>query len=256
MLNLAKSDLYRMLRSKGMYFFFASIAAVYIICVATKTPVGIAASYSHESLTHGFPLDIKMAGFNNNYYYLLFFPVSVILIADFRENTIKNTLSSVTSKTKYYIFKSLLIQCVSIISFAAGNLFFYILNRSVNGEGFYSEPEEFFTVILLQLPIIVLISSVLTFFAVLFKRQAVFNAVLLIVPSLYSLALELLIRLDLFKSFIREYLSTLNFSFIFQGLAGDSDTSYAVNIILLSTVMSLTFFIGGLKVFNKTEALK
>lgn len=256
MLNLAKSDLYRMLRSKGMYIYFFFIAAVYIICVATKTPVGIATSLSHESLTSGFPLDIRMAGFDNNYYYLLFFPVSVILITDFRENTIKNTLSSVTSKTKYYIFKSLLIQCVSIASFAAGSLFFYILNRAINGEGYYSAPEEFFTVILLHLPVIILISSVLTFFAVLFKRQAVFNAVLLIIPSLYSLALELLTRLNIFRRFITEYLSALNFGFVFQGLAGDRDTGYTLNLMLLSTVMSLTFFICGLKLFNKTEAMK
>lgn len=255
MMNMFRADLYRMLRSKGIYAFAALVIFAAGSAIAFKTMIGLINGYDPTFVTSGLKTDVRNAGMNFNYYYMMLIPTSVLLIADFGEKTIKNTLSSVTTKTKYYVFKWLLLQSVGIVSFLFGNTVYYSFNRLVNGDEYSSEASEFFSVILMQIPAITTIVSVFVFLSFLLRKSAVVNLFALVVPLSYSSLIGLLTLFDSTKEFAQQYMTRLDFSNVFQDIAGRVDTGYIVKIIAVCIILTALFFAAGLRIYNRSEAI-
>ncbi len=253
MLNMAKADLYRIFRSKGMYIFLGLIVLCYAMSIISKTMVGFFNGFDPTGVTEGFKLDMRMLGFSFNYYYLMLIPVSVVLLADFNEKTIKNTLSSVTSKSRYFIFKWLILQCIGILAFLFGNTLFYVFNRIINGVDFSSAASEYFKAVLLQLPTLTAVISVFVFFAFLLRKTALFNVFMLIITEVYSLTIGLLLEFDSTRSIAQEHLMGFDLSYIFQCLAGNSSASYKTRVVIISIVVTAAFFAVGLRTYSRSE---
>ena len=251
-----KADMYRMLRSKGMYAFIAVVVAAAASAIAFKTMIGFINGYDPTYITNGLKTDVRNAGMNFNYYYMLLIPTSVLLIADFGEKTIKNTLSSVTTKTKYYVFKWLLLQSVGIVSFLFGNTVYYSFNRLINGDEYSSEASEFFSVILMQIPAITTIVSVFVFLSFLLRKSAVVNLLALVVPLSYSSLIGLLTLFDSTKEFAQQYMTRLDFSNVFQDIAGRVDMTSIIKAIAACIILTILFFFAGLRIYNRSEAIQ
>ena len=251
-----KADMYRMLRSKGMYAFAGVIVFIVASAIAFKTMIGLINGYDPTSVTNGLKTDVRNAGMNFNYYYMMLIPTSVLLIADFGEKTIKNTLSSVTTKTKYYGFKWLLLQCVGVISFLFGNTVYYSFNSLINGDEYSSEASEFFSVILMQIPAITTIVSVFVFLSFLLRKSAVVNLLALVVPLSYSSLIGLLTLFDSTKEFAQQYMTRLDFSNVFQDIAGRVDMTYIIKAIAACIILTILFFFAGLRIYNRSEAIQ
>lgn len=256
MMNMFKADMYRMLRSKGMYAFAGVIVFIVASAIAFKTMIGLINGYDPTSVTNGLKTDVRNAGMNFNYYYMMLIPTSVLLIADFGEKTIKNTLSSVTTKTKYYGFKWLLLQCVGVISFLFGNTVYYSFNSLINGDEYSSEASEFFSVILMQIPAITTIVSVFVFLSFLLRKSAVVNLLALVVPLSYSSLIGLLTLFDSTKEFAQQYMTRLDFSNVFQDIAGRVDMTYIIKAIAACIILTILFFFAGLRIYNRSEAIQ
>ena len=256
MMNMFKADMYRMLRSKGMYAFIAVVVAAAASAIAFKTMVGFINGYDPTYITNGLKTDVRNAGMNFNYYYMLLIPTSVLLITDFGEKTIKNTLSSVTTKTKYYGFKWLLLQCVGVISFLFGNTVYYSFNRLINGSQYSSEATEYFSIIVMQLPAVTAIISLFVFLSFVIRKSSVFNLFALVVPLAYSSLIGLLTLFDSTKEFAQQYMTRLDFSNVFQDIAGRVDMTYIVKIIAACIILTILFFFAGLRIYNRSEAVQ
>lgn len=256
MMNMFKADMYRMLRSKGMYAFIAVVVAAAASAIAFKTMVGFINGYDPTSVTNGLKTDVRNAGMNFNYYYMLLIPTSVLLIADFGEKTIKNTLSSVTTKTKYYVFKWLLLQSVGIVSFFFGNTVYYSFNRLINGSQYSSEATEYFSIIVMQLPAVTAIISLFVFLSFVIRKSSVFNLIALVVPLSYSSLIGLLTLFDSTKEFAQQYMTRLDFSNVFQDIAGRVDMTYIIKAIAACIILTILFFFAGLRIYNRSEAIQ
>ena len=153
MINMAKADLYRLVRSKGTYICLLVMAVIYAGALIADSIAIISAGYDPSRyFNSSFKTDLRMVGCNANYYFLMLFPVSVLLLSDFSSRTLKNTLSSVTTKTKYYVFKFIAVQCVSICYFLLGNSGYYAARRLMYGSGRSTPAGEYFAVVFWQLP--------------------------------------------------------------------------------------------------------
>ncbi|HAB66076.1 MAG TPA: hypothetical protein DCE23_01785, partial [Firmicutes bacterium] len=149
MLNMIKSDMYRILKGKG---FYAAIILVLMICFTSAISmsggfIGISTStsftpeerelynkldetknikeYREVMKENGsFALDKEVIGQNTNLYYVFIIIVVIVLTSDFSNKTVKNTISSSISRKKYYLSKVILIfaLCTFIILF--NNYFF------------------------------------------------------------------------------------------------------------------------------------
>lgn len=252
---MLRADTYRLLRSRGMYAFYLLIIFTFAIDVLVKAPVGFLTAYDQTAVTAGLKLDLQTIGFNFNYYYLLLIPTSVILLSDFGEGTIKNTLSSVTTKTKYFVFKWIFLQVISLISFTCGNSLYYIFNRIILGKQYSSQPSEFFSVLFMQIPGIMTIMSTFVLLAFFVRRTAVFCVIALIVPSVYSIVLGVLDGFDATRSFAEEYLMRLDFSNSFQDIAGGIDPEFSLRLVIAFIIITIGLFIAGLRMYNRAEAV-
>ena len=256
MMNMFKADMYRMLRSKGMYAFIAVVVAAAASAIAFKTMVGFINGYDPTYITNGLKTDVRNAGMNFNYYYMMLIPTSVLLIADFGEKTIKNTLSSVTTKTKYYVFKWLLLQSVGIVSFLFGNTVYYSFNSLINGSQYSSEATEYFSIIVMQLPAVTAIISLFVFLSFVIRKSSVFNLFALVVPLAYSSLIGLLTLFDSTKEFAQQYMTRLDFSNVFQDIAGRVDMTYIIKAIAACIILTILFFFAGLRIYNRSEAIQ
>ena len=92
MTNMMKADLYRITKSKSFYIFWIVNAILYLINIAAKDFGGI--NFGGPSFV---PEDVKMdigaVAMNFNFYFLSILPVFGIIIAEFSEHTIKNTIT-------------------------------------------------------------------------------------------------------------------------------------------------------------------
>ena len=251
-----RADLYRMLRSKGMYAFAGVIVFIVASAIAFKTMIGLINGYDPTYITNGLKTDVRNAGMNFNYYYMMLIPTSVLLIADFGEKTIKNTLSSVTTKTKYYVFKWLLLQSVGIVSFLFGNTVYYSFNSLINGSQYSSEATEYFSIIVMQLPAVTAIISLFVFLSFVIRKSSVFNLFALVVPLAYSSLIGLLTLFDSTKEFAQQYMTRLDFSNVFQDIAGRVDMTYIIKAIAACIILTILFFFAGLRIYNRSEAIQ
>ena len=277
MINMIKSDLYRIFRGKSIYVAIIIILVLASVSCFSMSPghIGIASAsieqtdYDNDELLEkvyetdsiietrqimkeygAFPLDKALLGANANLYYFFIIVVVVVLVTDLSNSTAKNTLSSAISRKKYYFSK--LITCLGLGTFLAliNNYGSYIMNLIMNGPAFSTGLLEITKLTILQLPIFYGIISLLVCIGFCFKKTGTFNSItipLIMGIQLIVIGISTLLRLD--ATNILNY----EFQYIIGNLVSNPTNAYILKTVGLAIFYIIIFNLIGYRVFKKTE---
>ena len=277
MLNMIKSDFYRILKGKAIYIALFIIIGLSLVSVIGLTPGHIGmTSMSNSTIdindaefmeklseanslkdirdlmksSGGYELDQAVLGTNMNLYYIFIVVVVIVLCTDFSNKSIKNTLSSAISRNKYYWSKAILIFLICTFLVLFNNYFFYFTNLFVNGRNFSSSISDIFKTTIIQLPLIYGIISLLICFAFLFKKTSRFKTIsipFIIIVQLIVLGITNLFRIKADWFYQYEIQNALG------NLANSPTNQYILNCTLLGIFYLILFNIIGYFVFRRTE---
>ena len=275
MINIIKSDLYRIFRGKAIYISVAIIIFMVVISCITMQPghVGIAVNSnldlndtemlskisSAKSLTEfrdvmksygTFALDKQIIGANTNLYYFFIVIVVCALAIDFSNKSIKNTLSSAITRKKYYLSKLILILTLSTALIFINNGLTYILNLIINGNEFASPFIEIIKITAIQLPILYGIISLLVCFAFVFKKTSLFNTVS--IPFIMLVQLIGLGIINIFK-IKADWFYDYEIQYALAKLVDNPTNNYIISIAILGIIYIVLFNIIGYVSFKKSE---
>ena len=277
MLNIIKSDLYRVFRGKAIYIAIAFILILASVSCFAMSPghIGFASSsieetdYDNEELLEkvyetdsimetreimkeygSFPLDKSQLGANANLYYFFIIVVVIVLVTDLSNSTAKNTLSSAISRKKYYFSK--LITCLGLgtVLILINNYGSYVINLIMNGKEFSAGILEITKLTILQLPILYAIISVLVCIGFCFRKTGTFNSItipLIMVVQLVIMGVATLFHLD--GANILNY----EFQYIIGNLVANPSNTYILKTLVLAIFYIIVFNVIGYSVFRKTE---
>lgn len=278
MLNIIKSDLYRIFKSKTTYITLMILAMILTLSVVAMSPghIGLATSNTEtgydisdkelqeklnntNSLTEtrkimleygGFPLDKQIIGTNVNLYYFFIEIIVLILVLDLSNSTVKNTLSSAISRKKYYFSKLItcLLLCTGLVLF--NNIVSYSLNYFINGSKFTSDILEIIKVTLYQLPMMYGIISLLVSLGFLLKKTSIFNTVT--IPLLIGSQLAMIGISSLFR-FNASGIMKFDFQYALANLASSPSTTYILQCAGLGLIYIIVFNLIGYLSFKRTE---
>ena len=277
MLNIIKSDLYRIFRGKSIYVAIIIILILASVSCFAMSPghIGIASSsieqtdYDNEELKEkvyetdsimetreimkeygSFPLDKSQLGANANLYYFFIIVVVIVLVTDLSNSTAKNTLSSAISRKKYYFSK--LITCLGLgtVLILINNYGSYVINLIMNGKEFSAGLLEITKLTILQLPILYAIISMLVCIGFCFRKTGTFNSItipLIMVVQLIIMGVATLFHLD--SANILNY----EFQYIIGNLVANPSNTYILKTLVLAIFYIIVFNVIGYSVFRKTE---
>lgn len=276
MLNIIKSDLYRLFRGKAIYIVSAIIIFLSIISIITLSPghVGLSTGSSNLSLDNAellakistanslkefrdilksvgtFALDKEVVGQNVNLYYAFIVVVVIVITVDFSNKSIKNTLSSAISRRKYYFSKLLLILGICTFFVLLNNYFTYFLNLAVNGKEFASSFMEITKLTIYQIPLIYGIISLLVCFAFSFRKTSTFNTISIPFIMVFQLVVGGIITLFRLKA---DIFYNYEIQYALSNLANSPTNSYIIKCMILGIIYTLVFNFIGYNLFKKAE---
>lgn len=279
MLNIIKSDLYRILRGKAIYICCLVIIAMFSLSAFELAPgnvgmttnnmdeVGVRSQilseeemeefYKTKTLKeereflkkHPYKLDKAILGSNANLYYIFIVIVVIVLSTDFSNSTVKNTISSSISRKKYYMAKLITILLISTVLIFFNTYATYIVNLTMNGKAFCSSLGEITKVTLYQLPLMYGIISMLVCISALTRKTAIFNTIT--IPFIIVFQLLLMSAVSLFK--ISKNIYMWEFQSVLSRLAGSPANDYIIKCIILGIAYIVIFNIIGYKAIKKAE---
>ncbi len=249
MFNMIKSDLYRMTKSKSFYLYWILLVVTYAISVVMKAAGGVQVGMGVDPTLK---LDLQMVAMNFTYYFLFLFPVYGIVVSDFGEKTIKNTISSAISRRTYIISKFILTEVYTIGSFVLGNVMYYVVNSLVNGKKYTSEFSTFMAAVLRQCPIMIAVVALLVAIGFLLKRMASFNAITILVPMIYTSVAVSVYQAGAEK-FAEDYMLKYELSTMLNKIVANVNADYFRNCILASIVILVISVVIGYNSFKKAE---
>ena len=251
MINMFRAEFYRLTKSRGFYIFWICAVFSFMVSVIYHEPGGISLGapleYSDET-----KMDIVQTAMNLTYYFLLIIPVFCIISSEYSEHTIKNTITSAISRSKYYVSKYAFTLVYSLLSFLIANYLFYFINRAVNGSKYSSSFGEYSKALFGQLPLFIAIVSLFIFLAFLLRKGAAFNAVTIIAPIAYTSLALVLYGIKGTKK-IAEKLLTYEVSTMISKLALECTDSYRTKCYIVSAVLTVLSFVLGYVLFTKRE---
>lgn len=276
MLNIIKSDLYRIFKGKAIYvtilvmsvLMIANAISVSIINIGGKTSANIGDGTGMEFMVElqnantlkdfrevmmryrEYPLDQEMIADNINLYYFFIVIVVIVLCTDFSNKSIKNTLSSAISKKKYYLSKVILIFGICTFLVLFSNYFFYLLNILVNGKALSSSLLDITKYTLLQLPMIYGIISLLICFAFTFKKTSRFSTIT--IPFILVLQLIVIAFISLFR-IEANWFYNYEFQYALMNLVISPTNAYILKCVLLGIFYIIIFNGIGYYTFKNTE---
>lgn len=278
MINMIKADLYRITKGIGLYIAIIVTLLMSLISVCmtepgyignTKNPtsweeveiteysetgiqVSVDAIRTDRDAQQKKGLAREILGANINLYYMMIIFVFIILMADFSNKTIKNTITSAYSKKKYYASKLFMIYLTTVIFTAASNLFVYALNFIINGKEYTESIKNILAVTVYQLPMILGIVSLLVLFGFLFRRAALFNAVAISFIMLFQIVMGAIWQItesDVLAEFLRKY----ELQSALETLSTLPDTKYILTCAAIGFAEVIVFSALGYVVFKKSE---
>lgn len=269
MINMMKADLYRIFRGVGIYIAIVIMIAMSVISIVMKEPgylgnatvtyeedtVAAAGDYisdeTADQLTNKMLVRRIMAA-NINLYYPLILVVFVILMSDFSNKTIKNTLTSAVSKRKYFVYKLVMSLGCSAVFIVFSNLFAYIFNYIKNGKE-YTEPlDNILKATALQMPMLLGIAGFLVFMGFLTRKTGVYNAVTTSFVMLFQLILYAIYNLKEFR-LIGKFLTTFELQTALNRLAYFPDSKYCLQCLCFGLAEIALFSVTSWLIFKKTE---
>lgn len=253
MINIIKADLYRMTKSKGILIFWISLIVMFALTIFLKDNMAIGAMPIMETKMEDIKLDIRQLFFSANFYFLLIFPVYNIIVAEFSEKTIKNTISSSIDKNLYFISKFILTQIYSIGTFVLSNLVFYAANRLINGTEYSSDFGKFMSYVGWQCFVIFMLVNVLMAAAFLFAKATLFNSITIIFPFVFALIESILYSTKSTRKFAEDIILKFDFNQLFVKFASDCSYKEIHTLLTFIFIVSIAAFCIGISVFRKRE---
>lgn len=274
MMNIMRADLYRIFRSVGIYAAIIIVVAIAAVSVGLREPgyVGVAVSVTGDGeeirdidledlIADGISergdeenkaLVRQILGSNINLYYPLIIVVFVLLMSDFSNRTIKNTLTSVVSKKTYYFSKLALVLLFSAAFILLSNLFAYVLNFIVNGRDYTEGIGNTLKVTAMQLPMLLGVVSLLVMLGVLVKRAAIFNAV--VIPLVVVFQTVVLLLQDVTKSeLLQKFMQNYELQTALGKLAFFPEKKFVLICACIGFSEMILFSVLGYLIFTKSE---
>ena len=281
MFNLIKADIFRIIRGKGIYIIFAVTLAMIVISVPMKEPgmIGSANSSSNQDIMEAFDdedvdtndlgamLDaidkkktpeqkkqftLKFIGTNMNLYYMMIFIVFCVLVADFSNHTVKNTLSSVFTKKQYYFSKYAMILGLVLTLVFFNTIVCYIINMAVNGSDYSKSLGTLLAANIRQLPVMLGLAGLLNMLGYVLKKPVAYNSVTIAGVLMFQLVLSLayqVTELSCINTFLTKYEAQ---GALFK-LATDPEPCHtAVCCVIGLTVFAVSTIVGYIA-FQKSE---
>ncbi len=252
MIRTIRAELYRLSKSKGMLIFFLLIIAIFALTVVYRNDGGISLGAPLD-YTGNIKVDIRQVGRNFNFYFLMIIPVFCVIVSEFNEKTWKNTISSSTSRARFYIQKFVFTLGFSIIVFLAANALFYLANRLVNGSEYSSSFGDFMKALGNQVPLMTALVSLFIFLSFLFRKGALFNAVTIVTPILYTTVSLILFEIEKTNKFAAKWLLEYEISTMFSKLALGCGNDYRNAAFLICLGVTVCSFVLGYFSFTKRE---
>ncbi|MBR3645260.1 MAG: ABC transporter permease subunit [Lachnospiraceae bacterium] len=275
MLNIIKSDLYRLLKGKSLYIVIAVIIGLEVLSAVTISPGHIGISVAQESemtdpavierITNakslgefrnimkeisGVKLDKQILGQNINMYYVFIVFVVVIITSDFSNRSVKNTLSSAISRREYFLSKFLLALGVSAVLTLFNNYVSYGLNYFINGSGMASPVLEITKISLYQMPLIFGLASLLVCIAFVVRKTSLFNTIS--IPLIMLVQIAMMVVFAIIRK-TPEWYTDYEIQYAIANLAGDPTSAYIVKCCVLGLVYTVVFAVIGYCAFKKAE---
>lgn len=275
MINIIKSDLYRILKGKAIYIVLAIIIILTMVSVVGLSAGTIGLSFgtgvdtSDAGLTTevnnaktlgeyrkiiknsgAFSLDKEIIGTNTNLYYFFIVITVIVLATDFSTKSIKNTISSAISRKEYYFSKLLLVLGLSTFLILFNNYGAYLLNLIINGKAFSTPLLEFTKLTIIQLPLLYGIISLLVCLAFVFKKVSLFNSIsipLIVVIQIIMISVTNLFKLNI--TWINDY----EIQTALIKLVNSPTNTYIISCIILGVAYCAIFNIIGYYSFKKAE---
>lgn len=276
MFNIIKSDLYRLVRSIGFYVAIGIVILMAVINVLTIQAgrIGVSVGTSSVDITDAetiskinsakslgefrdvmkslgtFPLDKEIIGCNANLYYIFIAFVAIILVKEFSNKSVKNTLSSAISRKKYYCSKLLFIVCLSTLLILFNNYLNYFLNLIINGKEFASSIGEITKLTIYQLPILYGIICLLVCFAFIIRKGSIFNAISIPFFIVIQLIFTMITALFRIKA---DWFTNYEFQYVLANLTNNPTNAYILKCSLLGISYMVIFGLIGYYAFKKAE---
>lgn len=263
MINMMRADLYRIFRGIGIYIAIALIIIISSVSIAVKEPgyIGngnvtyndeVVVPAMQETFSENATFIQGILATNINLYYPLIIIVFVILMQEFSNKTMKNTLSSAVSKRKYFAYKMIMSLGFSALFILFGNLYAYVLNFIVNGKE-YTEPIiDILKITMLQMPMLLGIVSLLVFIGFLFQKAAVYNAVSISFIMLFQIVVGFICAFTESKS-LQKFLENYELQAALNKLAYFPESKYCLICLCIGIIEILVFSVSGYCIFKKSE---
>ena len=277
MLNIIKSDLYRVFKGKSIYIAIIFILFLASVSCFSMSPghIGITTSSEEQPLIQdeeilkqvyetnsifetrnlmkeygAYPLDKAQLGANANLYYFFIIIVVIVLVTDLSNSTAKNTLSSAISRKKYYFSK--LITCIGLGTFLVliNNYGSYLINLIMNGKEFSAGFLEITKLTIIQLPILYGIISMLVCIGFCFRKTGTFNSItipLIMVIQLIIMGVSTLFHIDV------NNILNYEFQYIIGNLVANPTNTYILKTLALAALYIVIFNYLGYSVFRRAE---
>lgn len=275
MINIIKSDLYRILKGKAIYIVLTIITILIMVSVvglsagtiglsfdtgSDTSDVGLATEVNNAKTlgeyrriiknSGAFALDKEIIGTNTNLYYFFIVITVIVLAADFSVKSIKNTISSAISRKEYYFSKLLLVLGLSTFLVLFNNYGAYLLNLIINGKAFSTPLLEFTKLTIMQLPLLYGIISLLVCLAFVFKKVSLFNSIsipLIVIVQIIMISVTNLFKLN--ATWINDY----EIQTALMKLVNNPTNKYVVSCAILGVMYIIIFNIIGYYSFKKAE---
>ncbi len=271
MMNMIKADFYRIFKGVNIYLAIGIIIILASVSVGlrevghignasidyqgdTVVEIGETDRMPHtvrtEEQKKNFVVEVLSA--NVNLYYPIIVIVFVVLMADFSNHTIKNTLSAAVSKNKYYLSKLALILLLSTALIFFNSIFLYLLNFIVNGKAYTGAAARVFAATVKQLPLLLGTASLMTMLGFFTKKAAAFNAVVIPFQFLFQLVLNALCVItesELLVKFLNRYELQAALSL----LATSKDRGYIMACTCIGLAEIIMSAVIGCRIFKRSE---
>ena len=265
MSRLFKADLYRIFRGVAIYVAIAIMVIAGTLSVWKKSPGYIGAVVSvddkavlmvdpeqNDAISESSGLVERILGANYNLYYAMIPLVFAVLIADFSQHTLKNTLTSAVSRRKYFAYKLLLCLGGSALLLVFNNLFIYLFNAVVNGKAYTGSFLRIVKVTALQLPVILAMATFLAMLGFLVRNAVAFNGISIpfqVVLQIVIAAVYHFTKVEFLVHFTEKY----EWSLMLTWLAYLPKSSYCLRCLVVCLAEIAVFSWVSMLAFKRAE---
>lgn len=282
MLNIVKSDTYRVVKSIVIFIgvivlILMNIISVYIIQPGSIGPVfSVAESSEYDNKYEGevtekmitgnlttaeareillkdedYELDRAIMSNNFNLFYIFIIVAALAISTDFSSGAAKNSLSSAISRKKYFVAKLIFVLTGCTVIFLVNNYLMYFINYILNSGKVSGTLATITMLSLRQIPAILALAVFLTGLAFILRKSSLFSTITVAIAFCYPLLLTLIRKL--FPTIKLSNLLRFEFGNILKQLALAPSDNFYITSYIFSAAVAIVFITLGWLSFRKSE---